>query len=190
MDIVNSFPEGSARNRYASAAKGIRMPYWDWAAIPQSGDVLPASITVPTVSVDTPTGQRNISNPLYRFDAVALNSEMFGGQPWDDWSGTLRYPDSFDAQATSQNTFAADAIANSAVSIRDSVYQMFTNCSDYLEVSDASAKSSSPGCATSLEAIHNSIHTLTGGIAAGGNGGHMADTWHAGFDPLFFLHHA
>ena len=37
----------------------------------------------------------------------------------------------------------------------------------------------------SIEDIHNAVH-----VFCGGNGGHMGSTAIAGFDPIFWLHHA
>jgi hypothetical protein len=81
---------------YQTAADEFRIPFWDWAAIPQR---FPDVMTWPSVNINTPTGPQNVTNPLYRY--TFLNhpepaawfppdeESYLGSQPW-----TLRNPDS------------------------------------------------------------------------------------------------
>jgi tyrosinase len=81
---------------YQTAADNFRIPFWDWAAIPQR---FPDVMTWPSVSINTPTGPQNVTNPLYRYTFLnhpepaawfPPNEESYiGSQPW-----TLRNPDS------------------------------------------------------------------------------------------------
>lgn len=188
--IVQSFPAGPQRDAYAGAAETIRIPFWDWAAAPASGlPTFPLIISGKYANVNTPTGQQTILNPLFRYDFHPLNANEMLYQPWSQWPVTLRWPTnngSSTTPASSQNNLAQDALENSRINRRDSLYNMFTLCSDYLEFSNDAATSSSQGCHTSLENLHNQIHSLTGGS----NNGHMTWLWWGAFDPVFFLHHA
>lgn len=56
---------GDDNPRYTQAASSLRMPYWDCALSSKDGeDAFPQMFTDTSVSVFTPTGQQNISNPL------------------------------------------------------------------------------------------------------------------------------
>lgn len=190
--VVQTFPAGPVRDNYAAAASTIRFPYWDWAASPPQGlPTFPYILSSKYASVNTSTGSQTIMNPLFRYDFNPLVPSDMLYQPWSKWGVTLRWPtnngsSSSSSPATSQNNLAQTAIDNSRLNRRDNVYNMFTLCSDYLEFSNDAASSSSQGCHTSLEAIHNQIHSLVGGT----NNGHMTWLWWGAFDPVFFLHHA
>ena len=80
--VVNEFPAGPARTRYAQAAMSWRHPYWDWAAEPSNGEsVLPASMTSPTVTVTMPNGTSTIDNPLYAYRFHPVSKEDFYFDP-------------------------------------------------------------------------------------------------------------
>lgn len=80
--VVNSFPAGATRNRYAAAAKTLRMPYWDWAMAPTNGvDDVPTLIRDQTVSVVTPSGTQTIANPLYSYKFNPLRPNDMLGSP-------------------------------------------------------------------------------------------------------------
>ena len=102
----------------------------------------------------------------------------------------MRYPTSNDASATSQEQNAVSAFNNIRASLQDQVYQMFSTCDEYVEVgSDAKGQSSSK-CSNSMENIHNTVHTTSGGANHDGiSGGHMTYLATAAFDPIFWLHH-
>jgi tyrosinase len=75
--IVSEFPPGSDRDRYAAAASTFRIPYWDWAAAPPSGQsVLPGSLTTPTVTVNGPNGAKTIDNPLFAYKFHPNSSQL------------------------------------------------------------------------------------------------------------------
>ena len=64
--IANKYPS-STRATMKAAAASLRLPYWDWAAHPAAGQpVLPPTITTSTITVNGPSGQQTIQNPLYR----------------------------------------------------------------------------------------------------------------------------
>jgi tyrosinase len=73
--IASYYPTGPVKDRYVAAAKNFRMPYWDWAAVPPTGQsVYPLSVGgSPAVSVDGPVGRQIIANPLYSYVFKPLN---------------------------------------------------------------------------------------------------------------------
>jgi tyrosinase len=90
--VVNEFPAGPTRSRYALAAMSWRHPYWDWAAEPSDGNsVLPTSITSKTVTVTLPNGTSTIDNPLYAYRFHQVSQEDFYYDP-------VRLFDHFDCQ--------------------------------------------------------------------------------------------
>jgi len=186
--VVKSFPAGRLQARYARAALSLRIPYWDWAAAPLPGQpTLPPSISTKYVPVTTPYGQQTILNPLFRYSTHPLVPSDMIFNPWASWPVSFRWPTSnTSVTAVSQNNLAVSAIENSRLNTRDNVYNLFTQCSNYTQFSNDQAASSTPSCHTSLESIHDVIHSLLGGT----NYGHMTYLWFAAFDPIFFLHHA
>lgn len=185
--VVNSFPAGAKRTKYAKAASKFRVPYWDWAAAPPKGQpTLPSFLTAQTISVTTPGGQKSIQNPLYGYNFAPLDSANFYYAPWNAWQSTRRWPTSEDPSASNQENLATQAIENNRLNLRDNVYNLFTQCTQFDEFSHDSAAASDSGCHNSLESIHDSIHSLIGG----NNKGHMTYLWYAAFDPIFWLHHA
>jgi len=67
---------GSDKTRYQNAAANFRIPYWDWAAPPPCSTCQPYPLLVSQqyVSVNTPTGQQTILNPLFRYDFHPISS--------------------------------------------------------------------------------------------------------------------
>ncbi|KAF2863995.1 tyrosinase precursor, Monophenol monooxygenase [Piedraia hortae CBS 480.64] len=180
---------GSMKTRMQQAANTIRWPYWDWAAIPPNKKpVFPEIFTQSTISVNSPTGQITITNPLYRADIADISKLVY--TPFTSWPSTLRYPNSNSRSASSQPNKAVSAFSNVRSSLQDQVYQLFTSCDDYAHFSNDMADSSSTSCSNSLEGIHNTIHTLVGGAGSSSvSGGHMTYLSMAAFDPVFWLHH-
>lgn len=41
----------------------MRIPYWDWTSSPE----MPALVSEPSVTINGPGGQYNVSNPLYEY---------------------------------------------------------------------------------------------------------------------------
>jgi len=83
QQIVGEFPAGSARDRYSAAASTFRIPYWDWAAAPPSGQsVLPASVGgSATVQVTAPNGTTTIKNPLFSYTFHPLDPNELPDSP-------------------------------------------------------------------------------------------------------------
>ena len=92
QQVVGEFPVGSDRDRYSTAASTFRIPYWDWAAAPPSGQsVLPASVGgSETVQVTAPTGATTIKNPLFSYTFHPLDTNDLPDNPVSS-EGPFRY---------------------------------------------------------------------------------------------------
>ncbi|KAF2115499.1 hypothetical protein BDV96DRAFT_646497 [Lophiotrema nucula] len=181
QQAVNEFPAGALKTRYTTALSSLRMPYWDWAAIPPSGQsVLPSSLTKTTVTVTTPKGVITIPNPLFSYTFHPLSaSDMGNSRPWSIWTQTLRDPSSNTASnAVSRNNLIAQQLDSNRPNIQSRVYNVLALEHDYTSVSN----DRQPG--DSLESTHDTIHNLVG------SDGHMSVIAYAAFDPIFWLHHA
>lgn len=186
--VVNTFPS----NRIAAmqgAASTMRFPFWDWAAAPKPGyPTFPTIVSMKYFNINGPTGQQTIVNPLFRFGFQDTSDLYY--YPFTQWKFTFRYPTDDSATASSTEPSVIAAFDNIRTSLQDQVYQLFSTCTDYLHFSNDDAGSSSTSCSNSLEAIHNTVHTTSGGP---GNssvaGGHMTYLPTAAFDPVFWLHH-
>jgi tyrosinase len=83
---------------WQKAADNLRIPFWDWAAAPQG---FPDVMTWPSVRITTPTGVKNVTNPLYRYKFRSHPEQQnwfpTNGGDWDAYLGsqpwTLRWPD-------------------------------------------------------------------------------------------------
>jgi tyrosinase len=88
--IASTFP-AATKARYQQAALTFRIPYWDWATEPPSGDkYFPTIVGQPSISVITPTSDNKpvlIANPLYSYKFNPLNP-IKGDFP----SAPVRYP--------------------------------------------------------------------------------------------------
>jgi tyrosinase len=83
VQTIASFWPESERPRYEAAARRFRIPYWDWAAPPPSGEnVLPMSIGgSPYVDVNGPNGVQRIANPLFSYNFRPLDTSTFTSGP-------------------------------------------------------------------------------------------------------------
>ena len=191
--IASSWPTSGARTtrrQMQNAANKIRWPYWDWAAAPPGGgNNLPGMLSNPSITINAQNGRRTIDNPLYQHKFEDPSQLRYS--PFAKWPNTLRYPTSTAADATSNEGAAITALNNIRASLQDQVYQLFTTCKDYLHFSNDAAGSSTTSCSNSLEGIHNTIHTTTGGrpTTSVKTSGHMYYLATAAFDPIFWLHH-
>lgn len=186
--IAATYPTAT-RATMQAAASNLRLPYWDWAARPPNGgNNMPSEVTTSTVSINGPSGQQTIRNPLFRH--VFQSTSALRYSPFTVYPGTFRYPTSNTNTATSQNNLAINAFNNIRGSLQDQVYNMFSTCDEFVEVGADAQGQSSSRCSNSLENIHNTVHTTAGGPRANGiSGGHMTYLATAAFDPLFWLHH-
>lgn len=89
QQIALQWPAGSVQDQYVAAAKNFRIPYWDWAVVPPTGEsVLPNSIGGSVVvTVDGPNGQQVIANPLYSYEFKPLDPSQLPDSPVRPASG-------------------------------------------------------------------------------------------------------
>ncbi|KAI0176329.1 Di-copper centre-containing protein [Hypoxylon sp. FL1284] len=176
-------------DRFQKAADTFRIPYWDWAATPPDGEsVLPLVVGGPsTIDVEGPNGVQSISNPLFSYVFRPFNGSIFPDFPYNAWRETKRAPRPVNSpNATSNNSFVAHALDTHLPNFQQRLYNLFINYPNYTTFSnEAWVPNDNNGTYDSLESIHDSIHTVGGGVY-----GHLAIIAYSGFDPLFWLHHA
>ncbi|KAK6383547.1 hypothetical protein LTS17_002839 [Exophiala oligosperma] len=178
QEIADIFPE-EQRDQYQQAAFNLRFPYWDWALYP----ALPDVVTQPEITVNTPEGLQTVENPLfsYKFQSNAAGNGFPPSHPLAKFGTTVRWYD--DATEQSNQNAATASLRAQAPGLLSLTYQLFTTISDYTLFS-CNNPGGNPGILNNIEAIHNSIHNSVGGY------GHMEFPETAGFDPVFWLHHA
>ncbi|KAF4628454.1 hypothetical protein G7Y89_g9698 [Cudoniella acicularis] len=157
---------------YQTAADNLRIPYWDWAAVPQR---FPDLLMWPSIQIITPTGVKNVTNPLNRYKFLnhpepeawfpSDEESYLGSQPW-----TLRQPDS--QNVSQEYLINTQGFGDDGQILTDSI------STDWWNASTTAAQG------YSFEGPHGSVHLMVGG------NGHMSPATFAGFDPVFFLHHA
>jgi hypothetical protein len=92
MQAIAQRYTGEAAKIYKRAANNFRIPYWDWASNPAMPDI----VNKPTLLITTPSGPKNVTNPLYAYRFPYLDPVLF---PRNDDAGlstfatTVRYPD-------------------------------------------------------------------------------------------------
>lgn len=107
---------------------------------------------------------------------------------YSTWRETKRAPRPINSpNATSNNSFVAQALDTHLPSFQQRLYNLFSNYKNYTTFSNEAWIPSGVNNDTfdSLESLHDAIHTVGGGVY-----GHLAIIAYSGFDPLFWLHHA
>jgi tyrosinase len=82
--FAQTIAKGYRSATYTKAADELRFPFWDWAALPQR---FPDVMTWPSVRINTPTGLKNVTNPLYRYEFLnhPEPEEWFPTKDGDAW---------------------------------------------------------------------------------------------------------
>ncbi|KAF2106373.1 hypothetical protein BDV96DRAFT_333833 [Lophiotrema nucula] len=184
VEVIATFPS-SQRARWTAARQTLRLPYWDWAVAPPSGESnMPTLLRDPTVSVTKPSGKVTINNPLYSYSfGSSLPSEM-GGGPWNNWPITLRRPVSNPTR--SNNNEVSSMLQSMRTNLRDRVYYLFISKASWGYVSSEQIGARTEiASVDSFESVHDAIHTTVGGDS----GGTMYYLDYSAFDPAFWLHH-
>ncbi|OAG11374.1 Di-copper centre-containing protein [Paraphaeosphaeria sporulosa] len=178
-ETVSALPNGELKERYLKALPSLRLPYWDWAAIPPEEEgTLPASVQAEFVNVTMPNGTVTITNPLHSYKFHPLPDWVSEGEErWKEFPSTVRGPTTADKNAQSNNTKAAQALQENRSSMQARVYNLLAMQHSYLNMSTKLI----PG--DSMESIHGTIHD---GI---GQDGSMTWLFYSAFDPSFWLHH-
>ncbi|EJD38205.1 Di-copper centre-containing protein [Auricularia subglabra TFB-10046 SS5] len=209
--VVQGLPSATAA-KWVTAAKELRWPFWDWTDPITLTEGFPKIIKDETIQIVTPAGTTEIvPNPLshYKF-STPLNDQfedISAEVPFTDgvkqeaffskWGRTYRWPgatttptDDYDKVDLELKRFYADLRAKVAhlftfESESDPAkWSLFWDEMSNVTVQSDPSKGGSTEVSKSLEAAHNSIHVIVGGV------GHMGQNDYAGFDPIFWLHHA
>ncbi|KAI0842135.1 Di-copper centre-containing protein [Hypoxylon sp. FL0890] len=185
--IASLYPQ-DLRVRFQKAAATFRIPYWDWAAVPPDGvSVLPLIVGgSSTINISGPNGVQSISNPLFSYVFRPFNASTFPDFPYNTWHETMRAPRPVNSpNATSNNSFVAQALDIHLPSFQQRLYNLFSNYPNYTTFSnEAWIPSDNNGTYDSIESLHDVIHIVGGGVY-----GHLAIIAYSAFDPLFWLHH-
>ncbi|PSN64506.1 Di-copper centre-containing protein [Corynespora cassiicola Philippines] len=177
-DAIAEFPEGDLKDRSNAALATFRMPYWDWATVPPSGEgTLPSSLSSPTIDVKLPNGTKSIPNPLFSYSFHPINTNDFPSSPWNTWPGTLRDPNSLQSSAVSRVDNVAKDLDAVRPNLQSRIYNLLSMQHNYTLISDNQQSGDS------LESTHDTVHNVIG------SGGHMSALAYSAFDPIFWLHH-
>ncbi|KAF8263973.1 tyrosinase [Lactarius quietus] len=176
LQIANTYQVD--KQSWVTAAQNLRAPYWDWAtnSVPP-----PEVISMATLNIITPNGQTtSVANPLIKYTFHPIDRSF--PAPYSSWKTTIRHPDSPNSPNA---TTDVPALVGDLKSIQDDVtsstYNLLSRVHTWPAFSNHTAGDGG-SASNSLEAIHDEIH--------GYIGGQMGDPSVAGFDPIFFLHHA
>ncbi|CAK5268986.1 unnamed protein product [Mycena citricolor] len=174
VEIAKGYKADS--ERWSQAAANLRAPYWDWAV----NAVLPHQVIQDRqVTITLPDGTRGaVPNPLFAYTFHPIDASF--PEPYSQWDSTLRHPT---REGKTNVRALIQQLQSSAEDIRSSTYRLLTRVHTWPAFSNHSADDGG-SASNSLEAIHDGIHNDVGG------GGQMGDPSVAGFDPVFFLHHA
>ena len=108
--------QGDDAQRYQAAAEEVRLPYWDWSSTTTQSRI-PASVKQSSISVNAPTGQANIANPLFSY-------RFLSPQPANSGLGTQTVRDSSDDPLFGSFDSRRQATLNL---FTDSAYNQFSN---------------------------------------------------------------
>lgn len=170
---------GADRAEWEGAAASLRQPYWDWAVNLTPPDQI---ISDKEVTITLPTGKKSVPNPFfeYRFRGTEASDSFL--RPFSQIPQTVRWPNNTTPQAQTNVDTLKGALGQTW--LRD---QVRTNTNRLFSITDWAGFSnktvSEGGGANSVETIHDTIHSWTGG------GGHFGAVPYSGFDPIFYLHH-
>ncbi|CAK7225659.1 hypothetical protein SBRCBS47491_005964 [Sporothrix bragantina] len=169
---------------YTAAAQTFRIPFWDWA----QDASLPAAVSSPTISFNSPSGPATMRNPLYSFQfpnfPFKSSQGGFGGS-LAKFNETKRCTlVSGSTAGVSDIDQASSVLTSDGLQLQDKVYAVFTQSTTF----ESMATMSNAGA--SFEEPHNVVHDDIACFSVAGHSGHMGDLNWSGFDPVFMLHHA
>ncbi|KAF2435742.1 Di-copper centre-containing protein [Tothia fuscella] len=176
QDIAAQYPANQLA-KYQAAATTLRIPYWDWA----NSAALPACLSTPTITVNSPRGRTSFDNPLasYLFHPVPNDGSFPPGWDVSSLPKTSRLPD---GNGNSRTSELNRVLAANQAGLRDNLYYLIARQTRYGPFSNNGFPiDQRNGQMDSIENIHNTIHGLVGG--------HMNYVVISAYDPLFFLHH-
>jgi tyrosinase len=173
----------SLASQLSNSAQVWRLPYWDWGL----DSSIPDEWSATTINVwATDGGVTAVANPLNNYAFHPIDGSF--SDEFIVWPKTLRQPTHNGWDAKSHPEIANQELA--AAQLDRLILDMFPLDKFFVDpwgsFSNHEWKVTSPieGYRTSLENVHDKVHEAIGGW------GHMGSTSMAGFDPIFFLHHA
>ncbi|KAG1750495.1 common central domain of tyrosinase-domain-containing protein [Suillus paluster] len=191
------------RGVWVKAAKELRFPYWDWAEKEVAENGLPPVLYEDKVEIMAAGGKKQIvNNPLSFFSYVGGIPSDFTDEVDDStdqvayfskWQRTYRYAASTPDPDGSHIDLLQKTFKAGAKDLRRRVAHLFVFNDDenpaltWDDFSNHTAESKremdfvNQG---SLEGVHDTVHNLIGG------NGQMSYPDYAGYDPIFYLHHA
>lgn len=108
--------QGADAARYRAAADEVRIPYWDWSSTSTQSRI-PAAVKQDSISVNAPTGQTTIANPLFSY-------EFISPQPASSGLG----PQTFRSDSDNELSGSFDSRRQSTLNLfTDSIYNQFSN---------------------------------------------------------------
>ncbi|VDC02340.1 unnamed protein product [Peniophora sp. CBMAI 1063] len=180
IDIAKTYTEANGiRDRFMKAAQELRAPFWDWAssAVPPAEVIEREELNI----IGSDGNEMPVKNPLLAYTFHPIDGSF--PSPYSEWQTTLRHPVPVKGPDAKSSVPRLKAALEEEYEQRKlQTFLMLALLSKWEEFSNTSV--SKGACVSSLEQIHNDIHDSIGG------NGHMADPAVAGFDPIFFLHHA
>ncbi|EPS39027.1 hypothetical protein H072_7203 [Dactylellina haptotyla CBS 200.50] len=177
-EIAHQFTDAN-KEKYVAASKLLRWPYWDWVNSDTQSHT-PAIVKQPKIDVTTPSGKKNIDNPLYSYKFKAKESETVF-RPGSDFIGTnfTTRGDQIKGNFKTYEDRVDKRIQSDFPTSRVTLYQNLMSEIGFNEFSNA------------LEmGIHGRLHNYLGGSFDGIRGfSIMKSLGYAAFDPIFWLHH-
>ncbi|KAK3061813.1 hypothetical protein LTS18_005385 [Coniosporium uncinatum] len=164
------FP-AALQQRYLTAARNLRLPYYDWAQNAPSGQSsLPEILIQPQVQVMLANGTQMIDNPLYSYRFK--DTEPLYWFPFVIWQNTLRWPTSnSSADAQSQEDKVRQYMDSFQAQARDTLYILLTQYNTFNNFSnEAWQRENNVQGYASIEGLHDNVHSAVGGQ----NWGHMS----------------
>ncbi|GBC08793.1 hypothetical protein RclHR1_08390007 [Rhizophagus clarus] len=212
--IVDSYPDCDKKKEYKNELKKVRFPYWDWASPSVLCQGIPSVLFQELIDVETLQEADDegvvevtitIRNPLRAYtlpqDLGILKLVGDTSNPTqrpyipDERTypytpvgyATVRHPDK--DYLSDVNSTGLDIITSCSSTFRPSVWHLFKSVTEWKYFSNHSSEAEKQTeeymTYSSIEGVHDIVH-----IKIGGTGGHMSYVETAGFDPIFFLHHA
>lgn len=175
-DIAANAPADQSQ-RYLTAAREFRIPYWDWAQGTKLGPV-PDVFLSPTITITDTTGVPVLmNNPLFSYKFHPLPTGFHG--KWRKMNSTIRWPASDDPFSPSRPWLFAEAFKNQSNNL-------------IAQVGIAFRSSTFSRFSSALEDAHGWVHGVVGGgyLRDSPYWGHMWPLEYSAFEPLFMLHHA
>ncbi|KAF9878973.1 tyrosinase precursor [Colletotrichum karsti] len=178
--IATLFTDPSERALYHAAAVDWRIPYWDWAMQPPTGEaVFLPEFESPGIQIYGPNGWQYIANPLHSYQFKPLDPKVFSEGDFPTWTETKRAP-----YEIADNHSIAQSIEHARPALQQRLYTLLSNYKDYGPFSNKYwGTATNQSQFDSVEALHDAMHVLVGAR------GHMFYIQYSAFEPMFFLHH-